>query len=277
MTATLRLRFDLTNRIAMVIGGGGILGSAIARGLGASGARIAITSRSVEKIKPIAEEMRKDGLEATGLAMDALSRDSIEGGLEKVESTWGPVDILVNAAGGNQPGATVSQDNSFFDLPEADLRGVVHLNLFAGAILPCQVIGEKMAASDTPSSIINISSMAAIQPVTRVIGYSAAKAAVTNFNQWFAVYMAKELGCRVRVNAIAPGFFLTEQNRFLLTTDGETPSPRGETIISQTPMGRFGEPEELVGAAVWLASEESSFVTGITVPVDGGFSAFSGV
>ncbi len=269
--------FDLTGRVALVIGGGGVLGSAIARGLSISGAQVAITSRTDKKVMAVVADMKKDGVRVLGVGMDAQSRDSIERGLDKVESRYGPVNILVNAAGGNQPGATVSADNSFFDLPEADLTEVVHLNLFAGAILPCQVIGERMAVSDRPSSVINITSMAAFQPLTRIIGYAAAKAAVTNFNQWFAIYMSKELESRVRVNAIAPGFFMTEQNRFLLTTDGETLSPRGEKIISQTPMGRFGKPEELIGAAIWLASDESSFVTGITIPIDGGFAAFSGV
>ena len=170
--------FDLTDRVALVIGGGGILGSAIARGLSISGARVAITSRTDKKIRAGAADMKKDGSRVLGIGMDAQSRDSIEQGLEKVESRYGPVNILVNSAGGNQPGATVSADNSFFNLPEADLTEVVHLNLFAGAVLPCQVIGERMAVSDKPSSIINITSMAAFRPLTRIIGYAAAKAAV---------------------------------------------------------------------------------------------------
>ena len=266
----------LDGRTALVTGGGGVLGSAIGKGLGLAGAKVALAGLVAEKATRAAERLASAGIEAVGLQMDAFDKDAIRAALDAAEERLGEVSVLVNTAGGNQPEATVSPDRRFFDLPREALENVVGLNLFAGAVFPCQVIGERMAGRDAAASIINIASMAALRPVTRVVGYGAAKAAVANFTQWLAVHMAIDLKSRVRVNALAPGFFLTEQNHYLLM-DGDKLTPRGETILAHTPMGRFGEPDDLIGAALWLASDASAFVTGIVLPVDGGFSAFSGV
>lgn len=269
--------FSLAGKVAIVTGGSGVLGSAIARGLGRAGAAVAVAGTTAEKAERAAAHLRTDGLRTLPLTLDARDRDSVQQCLRRAEDQFGPVGILVNAVGGNSGEATVSDEAAFFDLPDEAIRSVVDLNLMAGAILPCQIIGRRMVEHGAPASIINISSMAADRPLTRVVGYSAAKAAVSNFTQWFAVYMARDVKSRVRVNAIAPGFFLTAQNRFLLTDERGGLTERGRAIVEQTPMGRFGDPEELVGAAVWLAGEASAFVTGVVLPVDGGFSAFSGV
>jgi NAD(P)-dependent dehydrogenase (short-subunit alcohol dehydrogenase family) len=207
---------------------------------------------------------------------DVLQPETLLRAEETVGQRLGPVDALINAAGGNSPGGTTSGDVSYFDLPEDGLRFVTELNL-VGTMIPCQVFGRTMAARGK-GVILNISSMAALQPLTRVVGYSAAKAGVSNFTQWLAVYMARECSPAIRVNALAPGFFLTEQNRFLLTDQATGAyTERGQSVIANTPMGRFGDPKELLSATLWLLSDASSFVTGIVVPVDGGFSAFSGV
>jgi len=269
--------FSLKSRTAVVLGGAGVLGSAIARGLGQAGARVAVASRSLEKNLAEAERLRSLGIEAHGYAADTTDPQAVRDLAGRIVRDFGGVDVLVNAVGGNRPDATVMEPEGFFDLSPDALRQVMDLNFFGGAILPSQVLGREMARAGR-GSIINISSMSAIRPLTRVIGYSAAKAAVNSFTQWLAVHLAKNGYAGVRVNAIAPGFFLTEQNRFLLLDEktGEL-TERGRTIIEHTPMGRFGEADELIGAAVWLASDASQFVTGIVVPVDGGFSAFSGV
>ncbi|MFN3763434.1 MAG: SDR family oxidoreductase, partial [Anaerolineae bacterium] len=185
-------------------------------------------------------------------------------------------DILVNLTGGNVPEATVGPDRPFFDLPPEALERVVALNLFGGAVLPCQVFAQQMVEKGE-GVIINIASMAALRPLTRVVGYAAAKAAVVNFTQWLAVHLAQEYSPRIRVNAIAPGFFLTRQNRYLLLDEGGNLTPRGQAILAHTPMGRFGAPEDLIGTVVWLASPASRFVTGAVIPVDGGFNAYAGV
>lgn len=269
--------FSLKSRTAVVLGGAGVLGSAIARGLGEAGARVAVASRSLEKNLAEAEALRGLGIEARGYSADTTDAHAVRDLAGQILEDFGSVDVLVNAVGGNRPDATVMEPDGFFDLNPDALRQVMDLNFFGGAILPSQIFGREMAKAGR-GSIINISSMSAIRPLTRVIGYSAAKAAVNSFTQWLAVHLAKNGYSGVRVNAIAPGFFLTEQNRFLLLDEqtGEL-TARGRTIVEHTPMGRFGEPDELIGAAVWLASDASRFVTGIVVPVDGGFSAFSGV
>jgi NAD(P)-dependent dehydrogenase (short-subunit alcohol dehydrogenase family) len=206
---------------------------------------------------------------------DALDEKSLLQARDQVLQQWGRIDILINAAGGNSPDATVFGDVTFFNLKREAVQKMLDLNLM-GTILPSQVFGEVMAKAGK-GSIINISSMAAQRPLTRVIGYAAAKSAIDNFTRWLAVDLATKHGEGLRVNAIAPGFFIGEQNRaFLINADG-TPTPRGETIIAHTPMKRFGEADELIGAAVWLCSDAAKFVTGIVVPVDGGFSAFGGV
>jgi NAD(P)-dependent dehydrogenase (short-subunit alcohol dehydrogenase family) len=207
---------------------------------------------------------------------DVLKRPMLEWAAKEVLARWGRIDILVNAAGGNHPEATTAAGKSFFDLPEEALRFVTDLNLL-GTVLPCQVFGKVMAEANA-GAVLNISSMNALRPLTRIAAYSAAKAAVSNFTQWLAVHMAREYSAAIRVNALAPGFFLTDQNRFLLidkSTGGLT--ERGRSIVAHTPMGRFGSPEDLVGAALWLLSPLARFVTGVVLPVDGGFAAYSGV
>ncbi|MDA0748008.1 MAG: SDR family oxidoreductase [bacterium] len=270
--------FSLQNLTAVLIGGGGAIGSALALGMAAAGANTVICDLSLEKAKDTASLVRKKGVQAEALEVNALDRASIESAAESVLRTYGQIDILVNLAGGNLAEASTSPDRSFFDLPLSALERTIALNLFAGAILPAQIFGKHMVKNSEGGSIINTASMNAIRPLTRIPAYSAAKAAVANFTQWLAVHLAQEYSPTLRVNAIAPGFFLTDQNRYLLLErDSGELTERGKTIIAHTPMGRIGEPEDLAGAAVWLASPASKFVTGIVLPIDGGFSAFSGV
>jgi NAD(P)-dependent dehydrogenase (short-subunit alcohol dehydrogenase family) len=247
----------------------------MAAGLAQAGARVVIGSRSLERAEKAAGDLVSNHHDAIGLQMDVTDRSSVEEACARILLQWGRIDILVNAAGGNIPEATATEDLSFFDLPQEALSEVMELNL-VGTMIPSQVFGQQMA-EQKEGTIINISSMAASRPLTRVVGYSASKSAVDNFTAWLAVYMAKNASPRIRVNAIAPGFFETEQNRFLLRTEEGALSARGQQIVEHTPMDRFGEPEDLLGALLWLASPASAFVTGIVVPVDGGFSAFSGV
>ncbi len=273
-----RQQFELDGKVAVVTGGGGVLGGAIAEGLAAMGAAVAIADLLPENARAVAERIGASGGTGKGYAMNAFEKASVDACCGAVMADFGHVDILVNAVGGNMKGAATSPEQSFFDLPGDALRKVVDLNLVGGVIVPSQVFVKRMLDNPEGGSIINVSSMNAFRPLTRIPGYSAAKAAVSNFTQWLAVHLAQEYKSSLRVNAIAPGFFLTEQNRFLLT-DPETGEPtlRGKTIIGHTPMGRYGAPEDLVGAVVWLAGDASRFVTGIVLPIDGGFSAFSGV
>jgi len=270
--------FSLKGKVAVVAGGAGVLGSAIAEGLAASGATVALTNRARARASEIADRMRDAGWHAQGYVMDATQKDSVQACCDEVLHDHGQIDILVNAVGGNQKAATTTPDHPFFDLDLAVLRDVIDLNLFAGAITPAMVFGKAMSGNATGGSIINISSMTADRPLTRIVGYSASKAAVDNFTKWLAVYLARDISPGLRVNAIAPGFFLTDQNRFLLL-DHETGEPtlRGKSIIEHTPMGRYGEPEDVVGAVLYLASDASRFVTGTIMAIDGGFSSFAGV
>jgi len=267
--------FSLEGKTAVITGGAGVLGFAIARGLGKAGAKIALCD--IVNAEKIAQELKSEGIESKGYYINVMDIEKIKSCRDEVIKDFGKVDILLNAAGGNTKGATTSEELNFFDLPLSALEKVVGLNLFGGAVLPSQVFGKIMVESKEGGSIINISSMSAFCPLTKVPGYSAAKAAVSNFTQWLAVHFAQEYNENLRVNALAPGFFLTSQNRFLLTNEDGSLTSRGETIIAHTPMDKFGDPEDLIGACVWLASDASKFVTGIIVPVDGGFSAFSGV
>lgn len=270
--------FDIKGRNVAILGGGGILGTTMAEGFASAGANIAICDLKADVASKIAAGLESENVKARGYAMNAMEYESLKSTCAAIINDFGSIDILINAVGGNMPSATTSDTLSFFDLPKEGLEKVVNLNLMAGAILPCQVFGRVMAESEKGGVIINISSMNYFRPLTRTPGYAAAKAAVSNFTQWLAVYLAQSFGEKVRVNAVAPGFFLTDQNRYLLTVaeSGEL-TARGTQIIQHTPMGRFGDPKDLVGALIWLASDASKFVTGITVPVDGGFSAFSGV
>ncbi|HRX86440.1 MAG TPA: SDR family oxidoreductase [Phycisphaerae bacterium] len=266
--------FRLDGRIAVITGGGGVLGAVFARALAEAGAVVWVTDCAADRAEQVAAALVDNGYQAHGLEADALKQESLAAAAERV----GAVDILINAAGGNVATATTTAELGFFDLPLSALERVVALNLFAGAILPSQVFGRGMQDNPAGGVILNISSMNALRPLTRIPGYSAAKAAVSNFTQWLAVHMAQEYNPRIRVNALAPGFFLTEQNRFLLTErEGGALTERGRRIIDHTPMGRLGAPEELAGATVWLCSSAAAFVTGVVLPVDGGFSAFAGV
>jgi len=266
--------FSLDGKVAVVLGGGGSLGSAIARGFGAAGATVVVTDLLEERADAVAGEIA----DAKGYQMDVFKEGSLQACCDAVCSEFGKVDILVNAVGATPKEAATSPERSFFDITLEATQHILDLDFTRGVMVPCQVFGAKMKDNEDGGSIINISSMCAVRPLTRVCGYNAAKAAVSNFTQWLGVHFVLEYGPKLRVNAIAPGFFLTELNRHLLTDEktGEL-SQRGQTIIDHTPMGKFGRPEDLVGTALWLASDASRFVTGIVVPVDGGFSAFGGV
>lgn len=271
--------YDFTGRTIVVTGGTGVLCAAMAKVLVGCGANVAILARSAEKGEALLTEMLNE-ISGPGRAVivvgDVLEQETLHQATRKVLDEFGRIDCLINGAGGNSPQATTRPDLTFFNLPEEALRYVFDLNML-GTILPCQVFGRQMAEQGE-GVILNISSMSAVRPLTRVIGYSAAKAGINNFTQWLAVHLAQQYSPRLRVNAVAPGFFITEQNRALLTNpaNGEL-TPRGQSIIAHTPMGRFGDPKDLLGAVLWLLSPASAFVTGIVVPVDGGFSAFGGV
>lgn len=270
--------FNLNGKNVVLLGGGGVLGQTMAEGLAKAGAKVAVCDLNPKSAAATADVLKNKGYNALSYGADAMNKDSLQELCDTIYSEMGRVDILLNAVGGNMKAATTSPDTNFFDLDADAMDIVVKLNLMGGAILPSQVFGKRMVENENGGVIINISSMNAFRPLTRIPGYSAAKAAVSNFTQWLAVDLAKAYGEKIRVNAIAPGFFLTEQNRFLLTdSENGNLTDRGRTIINHTPMGRFGQPEDLVGTLVWLASDASKFVTGIVVPVDGGFSAFSGV
>ena len=270
-------RFDLSGKVAVVTGATGILCEVMCHALSSAGAKIVVLARNEDKIGALVDRLKADDGEAFGVSADVLDKNSLDAAAAKVLDTYSRVDILINGAGGNRPDATaVPGQRSFFDLPEEALRWVFDLN-FTGSVLASQVFG-KLIAEHQSGVILNVSSMASYQPMTRVVAYAGAKAAINNFTQWLAVYMAGEHSPNIRVNAIAPGFFLGEQNRYLLIDkDSGDLTPRGQQIIDHTPMQRFGEPEELIGTAVWLCSDAARFVTGIVVPVDGGFMAFGGV
>jgi NAD(P)-dependent dehydrogenase (short-subunit alcohol dehydrogenase family) len=268
--------YDFTGKSVVITGGAGILGGEIACALVGCGANVAIMDRDPTLAERFMYRIETACGKAIVIYGDVLDPEILgETALEVVE-TFGRVDCLINAAGGNSPRATTGPDHPFFNLLPEDLRFVFDLNII-GTILPSQVFGKCMVEQGE-GVILNISSMNAIRPLTKIPAYSAAKAAVSNFTQWLAVHMAQEYSPRIRVNAIAPGFFLTMQNKFLLTdeTTGEL-TPRGKSIIDHTPMGRFGDPEDLLGTVLWLLSPASAFVTGIVIPIDGGFSAYSGV
>jgi NAD(P)-dependent dehydrogenase (short-subunit alcohol dehydrogenase family) len=268
--------FNVEGQTAVITGGSGGLGSAMAHALAYAGAQVAIISRQAASSSKVAEEIQAKGGRAIGIACDVTDRAALELALEQIVQTLGPVDLLVNGAGGNQPQATTSPERSFFELDNAAVDRVFDLN-FSGTLKCCQVFGRGMAERGH-GCIINIASMNSLRPLTRIPAYSAAKAAVTNFTQWLAVHMAQEYSGQIRVNAIAPGFFLTDQNRFLLTdAQSGAYTPRGQKILEHTPMARLGEASDLIGTLLWLASPSAAFVTGIVVPVDGGFSAYSGV
>jgi NAD(P)-dependent dehydrogenase (short-subunit alcohol dehydrogenase family) len=267
--------FDIKGKVAIVTGGTGVLGGSMAKGLAKAGVKVGILGRRKENAELIVNEIIKEGGEAIALAADVLDENQLTAARDLILQKWGTINILVNAAGGNMPGATVPPGKTIFDLSIDDYKKVIDLNLM-GTVIPTMIFSKVMADKKN-GAIVNISSMAAQQAITRVVGYSSSKAAIDNFTKWMSVEMATKYGEGIRVNAIAPGFFIGEQNRKLLTNEDGSLTDRGKTIISKTPMKRFGASDELNGTLIWLCSDASKFITGIVVPVDGGFSAFSGV
>ncbi|AJQ25690.1 SDR family oxidoreductase [Pelosinus fermentans] len=277
---------DLTSKVAVVTGGGGVLGSAFAKAIAQCGAKVAIVDLNRTSAEGVAAQIRREGGVAIAVEANVLVRDSLTTALVKIHKELGPCDILLNGAGGNHPAGTTTKEylyledmekqesiRTFFDLEREGVEFVFNLN-FLGTLLPTQIFTRDMVARKQ-GIVINISSMNAYTPLTKIPAYSGAKAAVSNFTQWLAVHMSK---VNIRVNAIAPGFFLTEQTKGLLQREDGTLTERAQKVISQTPMGRFGEPQELIGTLLWLLSEPASgFVNGAVIPVDGGFSAYSGV
>jgi NAD(P)-dependent dehydrogenase (short-subunit alcohol dehydrogenase family) len=269
-------QYDFKGKTVVVTGGAGVLGGEMACALAGCGADVAILDREPKLADRFLDRIKSAPGRSLVVYCDVLNRQFVEQAAQTVLDSFGRVDALINGAGGNNPKATTGPNLSFFDIPSDALRFVFDLNII-GTILPSQVFGKRMAQQGE-GVIINISSMNAIRPLTRIPAYSAAKAGVSNFTQWLAVHMAQEYSPKIRVNGIAPGFFLTDQNRYLLTdaASGEL-TARGRTIIQHTPMGRFGSPEDLLGTLLWLLSPASAFVSGVVIPVDGGFSAFGGV
>ena len=280
-------KVNLQGQVALVTGGGGVLCSTMARALAACGAKIAVADLKLEAAEAVAAQIRKEGGTAIGVACNVLEKESLAAANEKVKQELGPVDILINGAGGNHPKGTTSLEHlrqedvantakelvTFYDLDPKGIEFVFNLN-FLGTLLPTQAFTREMVGKGK-GTVINISSMNAFRPLTKIPAYSGAKAAVSNFTQWLAVHFSK---VGVRVNAIAPGFFVTDQNRTLLTKPNGSLTPRANTILAHTPMGKFGTPEDLLGVLLWLTSDEASgFVTGVVIPIDGGFAAFSGV
>ena len=268
--------YDLSGKVAAITGGGGILCGTMGRTLGQQGAQVALLDIRPDAAEAVARKIVAEGGQAIGVPVDVMDRASVDAAAQEVLDEYGQVDILINGAGGAKKEATTSEELSFFDLPADALRWVFDLNCL-GTVLCSQAFGRFMAEQGT-GSIINISSMSAYRPLTRSVAYCAAKAAVSNFTQWLAVHMSQHYSDLIRINAIAPGFFLTDQNRFLLT-DVETGeyTDRGQAIVAHTPMGRLGDPDDLLGTLLWLLSDGASFVHGAVIPVDGGFSAYSGV
>ena len=266
--------FNLKNKVAIITGGGGVLAGKMAEGLLKSGAKVILLDILEKSVVDRASTLSESGT-IEGMACDVLDKARLESVKEAIISQYGKIDILINAAGGNMPGATIAPDQTIFNMNMEDFKKVTELNL-NGSVLSSLVFGQVMA-NQKSGCILNISSMAADRVITRVAGYSASKAAITNFTKWMAVEMAKKFGDGIRVNALAPGFFIGEQNRKLLLNDDNSMTERGHDIIRNTPMGRFGNADELIGATLFLCSDASKFVTGVVLPVDGGFSVFSGV
>jgi len=267
---------DLTGKVALVTGGGGELCGKMAEVLAELGCAVAVLDFNPQKAQAKAKKIEEQGGKALPLIADVTSRKSLEESALEFKKHFSGLDILINGAGGNHPSATTSHQQSFFDLSEEAIRKVFELNIL-GTIFTCQVYGKIMYESRGEGSIINISSMNAFRPLTRIPAYSSAKSAVSNFTRWLAVHFALEYTPKIRVNAIAPGFFLTEQNRFLLMDEKGELTERGRKIIEHTPAKRFGRAEDLLSTLLWLISPESEFVNGVVVPVDGGFNAYSGV
>ena len=265
--------FDITGKVVVITGGTGVLGKAIAKYLALEGAKVVILGRRAEAGEAIVADIKAEGGEAMFLKTDVMNQEILQQNLADIVAAYGRVDSLLNAAGGNMPGATISPDGTFFDLKPEEFQRVLDLNL-TGTVIPSQVFLKQMVEQGE-GTIVNFSSMAAFRPMTRVAGYAAAKAGISNFTAFLATEVAKKFGEKIRVNAIAPGFFLTEQNRTLLTNPDGSWTQRGADVIRQTPFGRMGEPEELCGTIHYLISDASKFVTGTVAVVDGGFNTFA--
>lgn len=268
--------YDFSGKTIVITGGAGVLCKEIALSLIECDANIILIDKNIDMAERVLKDAKVNTEKAIAIFGDVLKPETLQNSCDTIIKKFGKIDCLINGAGGNNPKATTNKDFSFFDIPEEALRFVIDLNLL-GTFFPSQIYGKEIA-KQKEGVILNISSMNAFRPLTRIPAYSASKAAVSNFTQWLAVYCAQELSPNIRVNAIAPGFFLTEQNRFLLIDkDTGQLTERGKKIIEHTPMNRFGEPSDLIGAVLWLLSPASKFVTGIIIPIDGGFSAYSGV
>ena len=265
--------FDIKDYVVVITGGTGVLGRCIAMYLANQGAKVAVLGRKVETGMAIVENIKANGGEASFFATDVMDIKAVEKNREEILAKYGKVDTLLNAAGGNMPGATIAPDQNFFDLDPAQFQKVLNLNL-TGTVIPTQVFLKPMVEAGK-GSVINFSSMAAFRPMTRVCGYAAAKAGISNFTAYMATEVAKKFGEGIRVNAIAPGFFITEQNRALLTNPDGSYTQRGKDVIRQTPFGRMGKPEELCGTIHYLMSDAAAFVTGTVAVVDGGFNCFA--
>lgn len=265
--------FNVSDKVVVITGGTGVLGAAMVEYLAQHGAKIVVLARNKERGDKLIEKVRSKGGDAIFLVTDVNNKEILEKNKKDILAKYKKIDVLINGAGGNMPGATIGPDQTIFDLDINEFKTVVDLNLL-GTVLPSIVFGSCMT-NQKKGSIINISSEAALRPLTRVVGYGASKAAVTNFTKYLAIELATKFGDGMRVNAIAPGFFITEQNRSLLTQKDGSFTDRGKAIIAHTPFGRFGEPDELLGTLHWLVSDASKFVTGTLTVVDGGFDAFS--
>lgn len=265
--------FDIKDSVIVITGGTGVLGTSMVEYLAAHGAKVAVLARNIEKGNRLVEQVKANGGEAMFLQTDVTDETVLKQNAEAIATRYGRIDVLVNGAGGNMPGATIGPNNTIFDLKAVDFRKVVDLNLM-GTVMPTLAFAEYMV-KEKKGNIVNVSSASALRPLTRVAGYGAAKAAVTNFTKYMAGELAIKFGEGFRVNALCPGFFITEQNRALLTNPDGSYSDRGNTIIAHTPFRRFGNPEDLLGTLHYLVSDASKFVTGTVAIVDGGFDAFS--
>ena len=269
------VNFDISGQVAVITGAGGIICGVMAKEMAKKGVKVALLDLFVENAQKIADEINAAGGEAVAVKANVLDRESLEQARQTVLDRFGRVDILINGAGGNKKEATVSPELDFFHLNVDAFKWVFDLNV-TGAVLTTMVFGELLAKQGT-GNVINIASMATYHPLTNTVAYCGAKAAVANFTEWMATHFNQNYSKNIRVNAIAPGFLLTTQNRFLMQKEDGTPTDRGQRVLNKTPMGRYGEPEEMAGPVIWLCSEAASFVNGAVIPVDGGFSAFWGI
>lgn len=266
--------FALQGKVAVITGAGGVICGVMAKEMARQGMKVALLDIMEEQAEKVAGEIREEGGDALAVQANVLDKDSLEQARGHVIRHFGKVDVLVNGAGGNKKQASTSAEMSFFDMPIDALKWVFDLNVM-GAVMTTQAFGRDVAAAE--GTVINIASMASIIPLTNTIAYSGAKAAVANFTQWMAVHFNQNYSTNIRVNAVAPGFLLTNQNRFLMQKEDGSPTERGQKVLAKTPMGRYGSPKEIAGPVLWLCSDAASFVDGAIIPIDGGFSAYWGV